>query len=359
MIRTGYFGIIIITIVTLVGLVLRLSTVASSTQSTFRFDVQAAYMPMMNETDDAIEASVTAVMATLQAEAVQTSAPMTMTATLETPIPTLDVSATAVRLTLAPAFTPVASNAYWIPVKQDFDGVPMVLVPAGCFTMGSTEEQIDYAMTLSSGNGRELYANETPTTRVCFAEPFWIDLYEVTQGDFARLGGQAANENYFDGENRPRATITWYEARGFCTLRGARLPTEAEWEYAARGPDSLIYPWGNTFVAENVVYSRDASQATADVSSIDAGRSWVGAYDLSGNVWEWTSTLYAEYPYPTDSSGFISDDGREDENSTDVRVLRGGSWLNNDNLLRASNRDWDDPSGRDGSVGVRCARNAG
>ncbi len=260
-----------------------------------------------------------------------------------TSVSTQDVA--ALRLTIAPAITPIARNADWTPVEQDFDGVPMVLVPAGCFTMGSTEGEQD----------------ELPPTPICFAAPFWIDLYEVTQGDFARLGGQAADGNAFEGEDRPRENITWYESRDFCTLRGARLPTEAEWEYAARGPDSLIYPWGNTFVAENVVSTDNSNTQTAAVGSRAAGRSWVGAYDLSGNLSEWTSTIYQRYPYPTDANGLVIDDGREDEASTgvEVRALRGGSWAHRDIYLTGSNRNTGGPTNGSDTIGFRCARNAG
>jgi formylglycine-generating enzyme required for sulfatase activity len=300
---------------------------------------------------------------------------LTMTATLWTATPTPTLTPTP---TPTPTITPTpdpyeealgraqafsGSNGDWQTLYRNGfiyefpeDGLPMVLVPAGCFTMGSTEEQIDYAMTLYDDRGSLFYADETPTTRVCFAEPFWMDLYEVTQSDFARLGGQAANDNYFDGDNRPRERITWYEARDFCDLRGARLPTEAEWEYTARGPDSLIYPWGNTFVGHTVVYGENSGGETAVVSSRPGGRSWVGAYDLSGNVWEWTSTLYMAYPYPIDSRGIVVDDGREDTNSTNIRVLRGGAWLVTESHVRASYRFEYNPSGRINGGGFRCAR---
>ncbi|MDX2137690.1 MAG: SUMF1/EgtB/PvdO family nonheme iron enzyme [Chloroflexota bacterium] len=197
----------------------------------------------------------------------------------------------------------VNSNQVWRPVTYTFeDGVPMVLVPPGCFMMGS------------AGGG----SDEQPVNEQCFDTPFWIDLTEVTQADFERLGGVKANANSFDGDQRPIESITWFEARDFCALRGARLPTEREWEYAARGPDNLVYPWGNTWDEDNVASSGNSNNQTANVGGIPDGRSWVGALDMIGNVWEWVSSLYLPY----DSQ----EDREADTNTgTDVqRLLRGG-----------------------------------
>jgi formylglycine-generating enzyme required for sulfatase activity len=222
--------------------------------------------------------------------------------------------------------------------EQEFDDVAMMLVPAGCFTMGSSDEQIDYALTLFTGSGgASYYADEQPTTHVCFAEPFWIDKYEVTNAQFTQFNGIAANDSSWTESNRPRDNVLWAEARDFCALRDARLPTEAEWEYAARGPDSLIFPWGNEFSAENVIYADNADEA-AEVGSRLAGVSWVGALDMSGNVWEWVSTLYESYPYPVDDNGYIIDDGREEVDSAEARVVRGGSWYATDDGVRAADR---------------------
>jgi formylglycine-generating enzyme required for sulfatase activity len=226
----------------------------------------------------------------------------------------------------------VNSNDEWTPYVQEFDGVEMVLVPVGCFDMGSNDGDSD----------------EQPVHEICFDEPFWIDRTEITQSVFERREGRKANENGFSGDNRPVENIEWFEARDFCALRDARLPTEAEWEYAARGPDELIYPWGNQFVAENVVYGDNSDSQTAIVGSRPAGASWVGAMDMSGNVWEWVSSLYLDYPYESDHESRT--------NSTDVRVLRGGSRLNNStSVLRAARRNGVNPNNVSSSFGFRCA----
>ncbi len=185
----------------------------------------------------------------------------------------------------------------------------------------------------------------------CFDEPFWIDKYEVTQAQFVSFGGQKASANGFIGDNRPVESITWVEAKAFCELRDGRLPTEAEWEYAARGPDALIYPWGNEFVGDNVVYSENSNSQTANVGSRPSGISWVGTLDMSGNVWEWTSSLDRDYPY--DAS-----DGRENSNDVsdnNYRVMRGASWVNNAYFLRAPNRFRLTPSSWVNIIGLRCA----
>jgi formylglycine-generating enzyme required for sulfatase activity len=256
------------------------------------------------------------------------------------------------RQTPAAAFyaTATLQAAPWIPTEQVFNTVPMVLVPAGCFWMGS----------LAS-------AAEQPVHEICFAAPFWIDRYEVTNAQFAQFGGMADRASSFcdpneDGiittdqqsacANLPREQINWFEARAFCELRGGRLPTEAEWEYAARGPNSLQYPWGNEFVRDNLVYANNSNNQPAAVGSRDSGNSWVGAADMSGNVQEWTSSLYLSYPY-------IGSDGREVNagNRTDVSpVLHGGSWnIGHESFLRAASRSWNFSRGWSESIGFRCA----
>jgi formylglycine-generating enzyme required for sulfatase activity len=207
--------------------------------------------------------------------------------------------------------------------------IELVRVPAGCFMMGS-----------DTG-----FEDEKPVHQQCLDE-FWIGRTEVTNGQYGSSGVRA-------GENRPRESVTWFEARDFCASRGLRLPTEAEWEYAARGPDNLIYPWGNEWNAAFAVWSENAISQTADVGSRPSGASWVGALDMAGNVNEWTNSLYMNYPYdPTD--------GREADTGDRVdmrRTLRGGSWVASDTwYLRAAARGgWLQTGEWDFFVGFRCA----
>lgn len=227
----------------------------------------------------------------------------------------------------------VSGNGQWIPFIKEFDGVEMVLVPVGCFRMGATVNDI-----------------EQPVRKVCFEQPFWIDRYEVTNAQFKMLVGQAQHDSYWVNDTLPREQITWFEARDFCIQRGARLPTEAEWEYAARGPDGLVYPWGDVFVAGNVVYVGNSGNYSSIVGSRPDGASWVGALDMLGNVWEWTSTLYADYPYDRA-------DGREGiRGSNSLGVLRGGAWNSFSSNLRASYRYKLISINFSAFIGFRCAR---
>ena len=253
----------------------------------------------------------------------------------------------------------MTGNDDWTPYIEEFDGVEMALVPAGCFQMGSTGEQVDDAIQRcerlrGAGNcERSQYEDEQPVEMVCFAEPFWIDRYEVTNAQYGSSGE-------WSGDRLPREFVNWADAVAHCASRGARLPAEAEWEYAARGPDGLVFPWGDRFKG-SLLNSCDRScewnltgagvddgyPDTAPVGSYPGGASWVGALDLSGNVWEWTSSIYR--PYPADGRAV---DGSADG---DRRVLRGGSWYHSgSDLLRSAARYPVSPDYADYVTGFRC-----
>jgi formylglycine-generating enzyme required for sulfatase activity len=265
----------------------------------------------------------------------------TPTATRLTPSPTATATLTPTTAqtpesaaTLTPlehAHTFTGGNDDWMPVERDFDRVTMVLVPVGCFLMGSAD----------AASSAQLVHEQ------CFNEPFWIDKYEVTNRQFALLRGQAGRPSFWTGLDRPRERIDWFEARDFCQLRGARLPTEAEWEYAARGPDSWNYPWGDQRNDNNAVWRGNANEETADVGSRPAGASWVGALDMSGNVAEWTSSLPAPYPYDASTH-------EDPDDTTSLRVLRGGSWFDPNVLL--AQRTTDGPARWWQTSGFRCVR---
>jgi len=225
--------------------------------------------------------------------------------------------------------TPVPGNTAWQVVSQKVNGFEMVEVPQGCFMMGSD-------------NGRR---DEMPVQQICFDKPFWIDRYKVTNSQYGSDGA-------FPGADRPRDNLTWFEARDFCVKRGSRLPTEAEWEYAARGPDSLIYPWGDKFNPDNLVYDANFKNQLAPVGSKPGGVSWVGAYDLAGDGWDWVNSIYLPYPYN-------AADGRENpSDTTSRRVYRGGMGSYIDYGTSSSKRFRLTPSERSWYVGFRCAKDS-
>ncbi len=247
------------------------------------------------------------------------------------PLPTTPAAPTEVGV--------VTSNRQWRVTYKDFDGVTMALVPPGCFEMGSNNSN---------------HSEERPVNRVCFSAPFWIDKTQVTQAQFKQFGGIAKYPPNTVGDLQPVEMISWYEAGDFCAKRGARLPTEAEWEYVARGPDSLEYPWGNAWDA-SIALNPEPTRGVAYVGSNPKRVSWVGAMDMGGNVYEWTSSLLNPYPYN-------KDDGRENY-PTDVvfdsavRTSRGGSvFYANEDGLRGAFRTGASPLSYGGDSGFRCAR---
>ena len=147
----------------------------------------------------------------------------------------------------------------------------------------------------------------------------------------------------------PVVNVSWPEAAAFCAWTGLALPTEAQWEKAARGTDGRRYPWGEADpTARLCVYGQFLRHgATAPVGSCPLGVSPYGALDMAGNVWEWTSSLNAPYPYQVD-------DGREDPGTLGLRVLRGGAWTSVPNSAYAAARDYPRDGVEGNSIGFRC-----
>ena len=236
----------------------------------------------------------------------------------------------------------------------------MVLVPAGEFTMGSEGKAI----------GED--AAEKPVHTVNLAA-FRIDRNEVTTAQFCRFLNAVKTTQDAQGrallgpvpylpiaqtagawqpkagkEAFPMTTVTWYGAAAYAAWAGKRLPTEAEWEKAARGNDARKFPWGN-----DMDYSllRFGQGAIGTVGAKPAGASPYGCLDMAGNAWEWTSSVFKPYPY-------VASDGREAADSAERRVARGGSWTGEPHIAHAAYRFRPYPAFAHDFLGFRCAQNA-
>ena len=244
----------------------------------------------------------------------------------------------------------VNHNADWEPVLRLIGDLEMALVPAGCFRMGSTDLELAVAFESCErffGAGRcphDFAAAEQPAHEVCH-RPFWIGRTEVTNRQYGSSSSTDMVAMY-RGPDWPRETVTWKEAEAFCRARQLRLPTESEWEYAARGPDGLIFPWGNAFDPEKVTSGRLSPENVGHHKGIT---SWAGTYDQSGGVAEWVDAWYATYP--SESPTMTAEPAANEQ-----RVVRGGSWFSFAGfMLRSAHREGLDPGYASSVVGFRCA----
>ena len=285
---------------------------------------------------------------------------------------------TAVTATATP--TPTSASGEPTPTPEpgatrtDAAGIAQVWVPAGTFTMGTDAAAIAALEGQSppAWVSRE-FPSEQPAHAVTLTSGYWIDTTEVTNAAFASFvdAGGYTNEALWseqgwtwltrrdvttlprrcagDGPDLPRRCITWWEAEAYATWRGGTLPTEAQWEFAARGPKSTVYPWGDEWdpAKANVV---DSTGAVA-VGSYPSGASWVGAQDMAGNAMEWVADWLAADYYegspaedPTGPTG-----GR-------VKVEKGGWWGSNEFVARSAYRHYEDPpTYGDKHIGLRVA----
>jgi formylglycine-generating enzyme required for sulfatase activity len=244
---------------------------------------------------------------------------------------------------LVPPANP-SSGSVWTPLT---DRREMRWVSQGSFTMGSPATE--------AGRGADEDANE-----VAIDNGFWLDRTEVTNEAYRRfvlakpewakdkVGGSylqdwTGSDFPAGAATRPVAFVTWNAAVEYARWAGKRLPTEAEWEYAARAGNSGPYWWAGTDFQAARANKGDQPWA---VGRQPAMNDW-GFFDMLGNVWEWTSTAYASYPY--------RDDGREDPAGSNPRVVRGGAFGGNVTYLRAAKRHKLDPATAVVNVGFRCA----
>ncbi|HDN80997.1 MAG TPA: formylglycine-generating enzyme family protein [Chloroflexi bacterium] len=232
----------------------------------------------------------------------------------------------------------------------------MAYIPAGAFIMGDETGRPD----------------ERPV-HIVYLEGFHIDRYEVTVEEYARflnaigslwgcdghLCADVKSENpqshilIKDGlyqpepgyERHPITWVSWFGADAYCRFYGKRLPTEAEWEKAARGTDGRLYPWGDIFSPDRA-NADGVLSGTVPVGSYPEGLSPYGLHDMAGNVWEWVADWYEPYPGSGYRSPFFGK----------YKVVRGGSWNHPAADARCSARDFAHPARRIGVVGFRCAK---
>ena len=224
------------------------------------------------------------------------------------------------------------------------DGMTMVFVPAGTFSMGDDEGEYE----------------EKPVHQV-YLDAFWIDQTEVTNEMYSQCVWAIAcreqsdvrsytRDSYYGNpkfDDYPVINVDWNMAKAYCAWRGDRLPSEAEWEKAARGTDGRTYPWGESIDCDKANYQNSCVGDTTRVKSYESGKSPFGAYDMAGNVLEWVSSSYKSYPYS-------ATDGREDLSKPDTRALRGGAWNDFASYSRTTHRNGYSPTDTGFSLGFRC-----
>lgn len=227
---------------------------------------------------------------------------------------------------------------------SDIDGMTQVFVPAGEFLMGSDARDTEAA------------PDEKPQHRV-LVDAFWIDRMEVTNAQYGmcvEAGGCSLpvmpGERFTEQPDQPVQGVAWTQAVEYCGWAGRRLPTEAEWEKAARGTDGRLFPWGNTLPDQTLANFNFLFEGLIDVGRLPAGASPYGALDMAGNVWEWTADRYDEDTY----AGSEYDNPTGPESGT-TRVVRGGAWNTVSRAVRVTNRHWAFPL-RDDFMGFRCAQ---
>ena len=240
------------------------------------------------------------------------------------------------------------------------DGAPMVLIPEGPFPMGVPHGDRD--------GGRDEYPRHD-----VFVNNFYIDKFELTNGRYLEFvkatkhripqNPTNATRNLWEGDtiteslaDRPVVNVDWADAQAYCQWAGKRLPTEAEWEKAAKGTADRRFPWGNVEPTNkhlNFNQQWIGEKTLMPVGSYELGKSPFGVYDMAGNVWEWVNDWYDAKYY--EKSPAKNPTGPE---TGTKRVLRGSGWQNETPTVRIFTRVDSDPTIRNESTGFRCAMDA-
>jgi len=278
-----------------------------------------------------------------------------------TPFPTAQATSTFELPTETPQPPTETSTATLVPTPtlgigsimiSDKDGMNLVYVPAGNFLMGSADSD-------------SMAQSDEKPQHIVYLDAFWIDQTDITNGMYAKcvsagacnqptnLSSSARSSYYGNSQfdNYPVIYVNWNMADTYCKWAGRQLPTEAEWEKAARGTDGRTYPWGNDPPDNTLVNFNGNVGDTSAVGSYPKGASFYGAMDMAGNVWQWVVDWYSASYYqgsqPSDPLGPASGQ---------YRVLRGGAWLNLVSDVRSANRYRFSPSSSYYYLGFRCSR---
>jgi formylglycine-generating enzyme required for sulfatase activity len=291
-----------------------------------------------------------------------------------TPMQTTPPAGTAI-----PTETGPQLGAVW---RRPADRMDMVFVPSGEFVMGSDREMAKYAKRLCDKSSGELavatcqaaaFVDEQPAHEVRL-DAFWIDRTEVSNAQYQScvqakicdeplLKSSYSRPSYYADpayNAYPVVNVEWHMAERYCLWVEARLPTEAEWEYAARGPDSRIFPWGNDFDRSRLNYCDagcpllsdkthdDGYADTAPVGTFPSGASWIGALDMAGNAREWVADWLGRYP----TGEAVNPTGPE---TGALKISRGGSWYDTPDDVRSANRGGESLEYYRHNLGFRCA----
>jgi len=256
----------------------------------------------------------------------------------------------------------LTSGAWGTPPKKvapsSYSG--MVLIPQGSFEMGSRKSLRELDPVAIFQADRHMLGPEDPAHEVIL-DAYYIDLYEVTNTDFKKYLEATGSKTlprywkdaHFNQPTQPVVGTTWKEAQACCQSKNKRLPTEAEWEKAARGKRPVKYPWGNEEPDKTRLNFNNQIGKTSPVGSFPEGKSDYGVFDLSGNVAEWVQDWHFPEYYL-----FSPKENPPGPDKGHYKIIRGGNWKNNAEDVRLTYRNATVPKARSKTVGFRCVADA-
>jgi len=296
----------------------------------------------------------------LTATLVNTSTPTktrtpSLTATLTNTSTSTETATPGMTSTPTLVMTPTPTLGIGSTILRQEDSMLMMYVPEGEFLMGSDDP------------AKNKYRNDDVPQHSVYLDAYWIDQTEVTNGMYAlcvSAGECAPPQNYasyrvlsYYGDSKyadyPVVHVDWNQAKAYCAWAGADLPTEAQWEKAARGPDGRLFPWGNNSPTCDLANFFGCVGDSTAVKSYESGKSLYGVYDMAGNVQDWVNDWY-DYDYYSSSP----ERNPQGADSGEYRVLRGGVWYNQGDGIRSAVRYFNDPPSFSYDLSFRCARSA-